>query len=69
MLWNRGIRRGIEVLVHDEQDERAVRKARVLRTYPRPSDWLVIQYEDGEIKQIREHQVTTMFEANDKGLL
>ncbi len=47
MLENRGIRRGIEVFVKDAVDpDTPIKKAIVVRTYPRPSRWLVVKYED-----------------------
>ena len=68
MLRDRGIRRGIEVLVKDLIDPGIPeRKARVVNTYPHPSRWLVVQYEDGNMVQVEESQVTTMFEINRKG--
>ena len=68
MLKDRGIRRGIEVLVKDAVDpEIPIRKARVINTYPHPSRWLVVQYDDGNMAQVEESQVTTMFELNRKG--
>ena len=69
MLWTRDIRKGIEVMVADFDNPNLQRKARVLRTYPKPSNWLVVQYDDGNIEQVEEKRVTTMFELNDKGLL
>ena len=67
MLETRGIRRGIEVFVEDpaSPDEPA-KRARVIRTYPHPSRWLVVKYETGDIVQVEETQVTTMFEWNRK---
>lgn len=44
------------------------RKALVVNTYPPPSRWLVVQYEDGNMEQVEEDQVTTMFEMNRKGI-
>jgi len=65
MLKDRGIRRGIEVFVKNPVDsDLPVRKARVVNTYPHPSKWLVVQYEDGNMDQVEENQVTTMFEVN-----
>ena len=64
MLEERGIRRGIEVLVKDAVDpDLPPRKALVVRTYPRPSRWLVVKYETGDIEQVQERQITTMFET------
>jgi hypothetical protein len=69
MLEERGIRKGIEVLVKDPEDpSMPVRKAVVLRTYPRPSRWFVVRYESGDIAQVEESQVTTMFEEYKKTL-
>ena len=69
MLRNRGIRRGVEVFVKNNNDSDPVeRKARVINTYPHPSRWLVIRYENGEMDQVQESQVTTMFERNRRGL-
>ncbi len=63
MPEDRGIRRGIEVFVKDSMDHDAPeRHARVIRTYPRPSRWLVVRYESGDIVQVKEDQVTTMYE-------
>ncbi len=68
MLEDRGVRRGIEVLVKDAVDpDLPVKKARVVRTYPRPSRWLVVKYEDGNMDQVEESQITTMFEVNRRG--
>jgi hypothetical protein len=67
MLEERGIRKGIEVLVKDLEDPTMpARKAVVLRTYPRPSRWFVVRYESGDIAQVEESQVTTMFEEYKK---
>jgi len=68
MLEDRGVRRGIEVLVKDAVDpDLPVKKARVVRTYPKPSRWLVVKYEDGNMDQVEESQITTMFEVNRRG--
>ena len=68
MLRDRGIRRGIEVFVRDPiNPEIPDKKALVVNTYPHPSRWLVVQYEDGNMEQVEEGQVTTMFEVNRKG--
>ena len=68
MLRNRGIKRGIEVMVRDPlEPDRPEKKARVVNTYPHPSSWLVVQYEDGNMIQVEESQVTTMFEINRRG--
>jgi hypothetical protein len=72
LLKDRGIRRGIEVFVKSsDMSEDTMKKARVVNTYPHPSSWLVVEYEDGNQEQVEESQVTTMFEINrDKmGLL
>ena len=69
MLYSRGIRRGVEVFVRDSLDpDLPARKARVVRIYPHPSKWLVVRYEDGNMEQVEENQVTTMFEENRKKL-
>lgn len=68
MLKDRGIRKGIDVFVRDALDPDAPeKKARVVNTYPHPSRWLVVQYEDGNMDQVEEAQVTTMFEVRRKG--
>ncbi|MBN2065542.1 MAG: hypothetical protein JW771_01890 [Candidatus Thermoplasmatota archaeon] len=68
MLEDRGIRRGIEVLVKDtDKPEHPGRKAIVVRIYPHPSRWMVVKYEDGNMEQVEENQVTTMFEVNRSG--
>ena len=68
MLRDRGIRRGIEVLVKDPVDpDIPQKKAIVVNTYPHPSNWLVVQFEDGTMVQVEERYVTTMFEVNRKG--
>ena len=68
MLEDRGIRRGIEVLVKNREDpEHPGRKAIVVRIYPHPSRWMVVKYEDGNMEQVEEGQVTTMFEINRAG--
>jgi hypothetical protein len=70
MLENRGVRRGIEVLVKDRSDpDTPLKKALVVRTYPRPSRWLIVKYESGDMEHVEESQITTMFEANRKGIL
>lgn len=67
MLEDRGIRKGIEVFVKSELNPNITsRKARVIRTYPHPSRWLVVKYEDGDFEQVEESQVTTMFEADKR---
>jgi len=69
MLELRGIRKGIEVLVHNlENPNLPARKAVVIRTYPRPSRWFVVRYETGDIGQVEETQVTTMFEEYRKNI-
>jgi len=68
MLSDRGIRRGIEVFVKDVVNpDIPMRKARVVNVYPHPSRWLVVQYDDGDIVQVEESQITTMFEINRRG--
>lgn len=68
MLKDRGIRRGIEVFVKDAvEPDIPPRKARVVNVYPHPSRWMVVQYDDGNMDQVEESQVTTMFEINRKG--
>jgi len=68
MLKDRGIRRGVEVFVKDPVDpSRPEKKARVVNTYPHPSNWLIVQFEDGNMAQVEERYVTTMFEFNRKG--
>ena len=68
MLKDRGIRRGIEVFVKDPiNPDMPERKARVVNIYPHPSRWLVVQYEDGNMAQVEERYITTMFEINRKG--
>lgn len=68
MLKDRGIRRGIEVFVKNPlEPDMPERKARVVNTYPPPSRWLVVQYDDGNMDQVEESQVTTMFEINRRG--
>jgi hypothetical protein len=72
MLKDRGIRRGIEVFVKDlSSSDVYEKKAIVVNTYPPPSNWLVVQYDDGNIEHVEETRVTTMFEANRRkmGLL
>jgi len=69
MLRDRGIRKGIEVFVKDPiNPDSPERKARVVNIYPHPSRWLVVQYEDGDMYQVEESQVTTMFEIKRKGV-
>jgi len=68
MLNDRGIRRGIEVFVKDVVNpDIPLRKAIVVNVYPHPSRWLVVQYDDGDIVQVEESQITTMFEINRRG--
>lgn len=68
MLNDRGIRRGIEVFVKDVVNpDIPMRKARVVNVYPHPSRWLVVQYDNGDIVQVEESQITTMFEINRRG--
>jgi hypothetical protein len=69
MLEERGIRKGIEVLVRDPNaPNRPARKAVVIRTYPRPSRWFVVKFESGDMEQVEETQVTTMYEEYKKGV-
>ena len=68
MLRERGIRKGIEVLVKDPiNPEIPEKKARVVNVYPHPSSWMVVKFENGDIKQVEEKYVTTMFEVNRRG--
>ena len=65
MLRDRGIRRGIEVFVTDaDNPDMPAKKALVVNTYPHPSSWLVVQFDDGNMVEVDESQVTTMFEVN-----
>ena len=69
MLEERGIRKGIEVLVrYPDAPNRPARKAVVIRTYPRPSRWFVVKFESGDMEQVEETQVTTMYEEYKKGV-
>ena len=69
MLEERGIRKGVEVLVRNpDEPSLPARKAVVIRTYPRPSRWFVVRYESGDVAQVEENQVTTMFEEYKKGI-
>ena len=68
MVRNRGIRRGIEVFVKNALDpDIPERRARVVNIYPAPSRWLVVKYEDGNIDQVGESRITTMFEVIKQG--
>jgi hypothetical protein len=68
MLKDRGIRRGIEVFVKNPlEPNMPERKARVVNIYPHPSRWLIVQYDDGNMDQVEESQITTMFEVNRRG--
>ena len=68
MLKDRGIRKGIEVFVKDPiNPEIPEKKARVVNVYPHPSSWMVVKFENGDIKQVEERHVTTMFEVNRRG--
>jgi hypothetical protein len=70
MLKSRGIKRGVEVFVKDPVNpDDPLRKARVVNTYPHPSNWLVVQYENGEMKEVDGDMVTTMFEQNRQRFL
>ena len=65
MLRDRGIRRGVEVFVKSKVDhDSPSRKAIVINTYPHPSRWAVVKYENGDMEQLEEGQITTMFEKN-----
>ena len=67
MLRDRGIKRGVEVLVDSKVNhDLPTRKAIVVNTYPHPSRWLVVKYENGDIENVEEGQVTTMYEKNRK---
>ena len=68
MIKDRSIRRGIEVLVKDPVDPNLPeKKARVVNVYPHPSNWVVVRFDDGNLKQVEEKYVTTMFEINRRG--
>ena len=68
MLKDRGIRKGIEVLVKDPiNPEIPEQKARVVNVYPHPSSWMVVKFDNGDVKQVEEKHVTTMFEVNRRG--
>ncbi|MEM0492715.1 MAG: hypothetical protein QXS02_01965 [Candidatus Thermoplasmatota archaeon] len=70
MLEERGIRVGVEVLVGDiNEPDKPARKGIVVRTYPRPSRWMVVKFDTGDIEQVEESQVTTMFEYLKKSSL
>jgi len=63
MLEDRGIRVGVEVLVGDAAEpDKPARRGVVIRTYPKPSRWMVVKFDTGDIEQVEESQVTTMFE-------
>ena len=65
MLKDRGIKIGVEVYVKSAVDpDEPEKKARVVNTYPPPSSWLVVRYEDGNMQEVEENQITTMFERN-----
>ena len=65
MLKDRGIKRGVEVFVKNrEKPNLPMKKARVINTYPHPSNWLVVQYDNGNTEEVYEFHVTTMFEVN-----
>ena len=69
MLKDRGIRRGIKVFVKNPSNpDTPEKKAIVVNTYPHPSNWLVVQYDDGNMEHVEETRVTTMFEANRRRL-
>ena len=68
MLRDRGIRKGIEVLVKDPiNPELPEKKALIVNVYPHPSSWMVVKFDNGDIKQVEEKYVTTMFEVNRRG--
>jgi len=68
VIKERGIRRGIEVFVKNPVDpDVPEKKARVVNIYPHPSNWLVVKFDDGNVIQVEEKYVTTMFEINRKG--
>jgi len=70
MLKDRGIHTGVEVLVKDPAyPNKPARKARVVNTYPHPSRWMVVRYDDGNMVEVEESQVTTMFEVNRKKMI
>ena len=70
MLEGGEIRQGMEAFIKDPLgDETSYKKAVVLRKYPKPSRWLVVQYESGDMEHVEETQVTTMFDAYRKGIL
>jgi hypothetical protein len=65
ILKDRGIRRGVEIFVKSKVDpDLPEKKGIVVNTYPPPSRWLVVKYESGDVEQVEEGQVTTMFEKN-----
>lgn len=65
MLRNRGIKRDVGIFVKSKADpDLPDKKAIVINTYPHPSRWLVVRYENGDMERIEEGQVTTMFEKN-----
>ena len=56
MLKDRGIRRGVGIFVSDKiEPDLPDKKAIVINTYPPPSRWLVVKYENGEIEQVEGH--------------
>jgi len=68
MLKDRGIKRGIKVFVKDPVNpDTPEKKGIVVNTYPHPSQWLVVKYDNGDIVQVEERYVTTMFEINRRG--
>lgn len=65
MLEERGIKKGVEVFVTDDNNPSSPpRKAVVVNIYPKPSRWLVVKYETGDYGQVEEKHVTTMYEKN-----
>lgn len=68
MLKNREIRVGIEVFVKDPIDpDSPEKRARVINIYPHPSTWMVVKYDDGNMEQVEERYVTTMYEKIKQG--
>jgi len=68
MLKDRGIRKGVEVFVKNPAEpDIPERKALVINTYPHPSSWLIVQYENGEQQEVEETHVTTMVEIYRRG--
>jgi hypothetical protein len=40
----------------------------VVNVYPHPSSWLVVKFDDGNMKQVEEKYITTMFEVYRRGV-